>query len=141
MNDPFEMIRVTDRGDIEGLYPIIKGMVDSGNGSLNVERLIKTYERNVEDPLTLLVYARNGQGVIGYIYVDLMEIDGELTGAVQQLHTKRPFVKEGLYTLAAMWAKSKEATSMKAIVPIDKSKAMARLFGADIQGVVLEKRI
>lgn len=139
MNSGLEIIRVTDEADVEGLYPVIQGMVDTSEGTLDMARLIEIYRENVEDPSTLLACARNGQGPVGYIYVVLREGAKGLVCAVEQLYSTEPFIGKGLYALAEMWARSEGAISIRAIVSPSKAEAMARLFGHRIQGVVLAK--
>ena len=141
MNEPLEILRVTYEEDVEDLRVVIKGMVDTGEGSLDLAQLIEMYKGNIESPSTLLMYASNGQGPIGYIYTVLREGPEGLIGVVEQIYSEEPYIGKGLYLLAEMWARDEGATSMRGITSPAKAEGMARLFGVSIQGVVIGKEL
>ena len=141
MNSPFKIVRVTNEGVVDELHLVIKSMVDTGEGSLDLAHLIEIYKGNVKSPSAFLAYTANGEGPIGYIYTVLRKGPEGLVGVVEQIYSNEPYVGKGLYIFAETWARRKGATSMKAVISPEKAKAMARLFGASISGVVIGKEI
>ena len=140
-DDSLEMVRIVDGEDVEDLRVIIKGMVDTGEGSLDLAQLIEMYKGSVESPNTLLMYASNGKGPIGYIYTVLRKGPEGLVGVVEQIYSEEPYIGKGLYLLAEAWAMNEGATSIRSIVSVENAEAVARLFGASIKGVVVGKEL
>ena len=139
MNSPIKMIRMTDEGDVEELHGVITGMVDTGEGSLDLAQLIEIYKGNVGDPSTFLAYASNGRGPIGYIYTVLRDGPSGPIWVIEQIYSEEPYAGRGLYILAEAWARDKGAISIRAVISPKKAEAMARLFGVNVLGTVIGK--
>ena len=139
MNAPLEMIRITDGRDVDTLHLVIEGMVNTGEGSLDLAQLIEVYEENAKNPSTFLAYANNGRGPVGYIYTVLRESPKGLIWVIEQIYSEEPYVGKGLYILAETWARSNGAVSIRAITSPNKAEAMARLFEIDVIGIVIGK--
>ncbi len=140
-DDSLEMVRIRDEEDVDDLRVVINGMVDTGEGSLDLARLIEIYKRGVGNPSVFLACAKNGRGPIGYVYVVLRSGPEGLVGVVEQIYSEEPYIGKGLYLLAEAWAMNEGATSIRSIVSVENAEAVARLFGASIKGVVVGKEL